>query len=1154
MAAQTDADLLKNGSRPQEPPGQARGPKVKAPRRRAKVILRGNDPLWYKDAIIYEVHVRAFLDSNADGIGDFRGLAQKLDYLQELGVTAIWLLPFYPSPLKDDGYDIADYCSINPIYGNLRDFRQLLAQAHERNLKVITELVVNHTSDQHPWFQRSRRSPPGSSWRNFYVWSDSAEKYREARIIFRDFEPSNWTWDPLARAYYWHRFYSHQPDLNYENPHVHKEIKRVLDFWLDLGVDGLRLDAVPYLYEREGTSCENLAETHGYLKDLRRHVDEKYGDRMLLAEANQWPEDAVSYFGAGKGDECHMAFHFPLMPRIFMSLRMEDRVPLVDILDQTPAIPETSQWALFLRNHDELTLEMVTDEERDYMYRVYANDAKARINLGIRRRLAPLLGNDRKRIELLYLLLFSLPGTPVLYYGDEIGMGDNIFLGDRNGVRTPMQWSSDKNAGFSRASPQALYLPIILDPEYHYEAINVEAQRANPSSLFWWMKRTLTLRKRYQAFGRGSLQFLHPENRKILAFVRRTQSEVVLVVANLSRFHQPVQLDLAEFKQAVPVELMGRAEFPTITEKPYFLTLSPHATLWFSLEPAAARVQSLHARVREPLLAQQSWDEILEPESRPRTEPYLSSYLEGKPWFGGQGRGIKAVQIQDAVEIPAGDSKGFLLLLLVEYVEGDPQRYLLPVSLATGSFAEKLENRSPEEIIARVRLQQLETTGTLFHAAHLKEFCHALLEGMARRRSFEGMDGEVKAFGSAALRHRVADPDRGLEVGFGGSLHHNRGIIYGGKFYLKLFARLEIGTNPELELGRFLTARGFANVPAIAGWLEYRRRNGEQITLGVLTEFQASSQDAWAYTLDLLSRYFDRVRTAPPDGRNELTPGLPLLELSQKDPPEAVVGLLGTFAELARLLGQRTAEMHLALSGDPQNPEFGPEPFTPFYQRGLFQSMRNLAVRTLEQLRGGLARVPDAVRPQANQVIASQANIIKRLRGVYETPLKAKRIRCHGDFHLGEVLFTGKDFIFIDFEGEPGRPVGERRIKRCALRDVASMIRSFAYIVAMALFKQIELGTLPEHDVHLLEPWAALWYRWISSIFLRAYLRPMAESGLLPDSKEQLGILLEAHLLEKMLLETAYELSNRPHLLKIPLRGLLYMLQLKDGKGPEGQH
>src|SRR4051812_39269879 len=663
------------------------------------------DRFWYKNAIIYEVHVRAFADSNADGIGDFRGLTQRLDYLHDLGVTAIWLLPFYPSPLKDDGYDIADYYSINPLYGSLKDFKQFLNEAHHRGLRVITELVVNHTSDQHPWFQQSRRARKGSAWRDFYVWTDNPEKYREARIIFRDFEPSNWSWDPIAHSYYWHRFYAHQPDLNYDNPQVHKEIGRALDFWLDLGVDGVRLDAVPYLYEREGTSCENLKETHQYLKHLRRHVDEKYGDRMLLAEANQWPEDAVSYFGEGKGDECHMAFHFPLMPRIFMAVRMEDRVPIVDILEQTPTIPETSQWALFLRNHDELTLEMVTDEERDYMYRVYANDAKARINLGIRRRLAPLLENNRRKIELLHLLLLSYPGTPVLYYGDEIGMGDNVFLGDRNGVRTPMQWSSDKNSGFSRASQHALYLPIILDPEYHYEAVNVEAQQRNSNSLWWWMKRVLTLRKRYKAFGRGTMRFLQPGNRKILAFVRQHEAETILVVANLSRFSQPVKLDLSEYNHLRPIELFGRTEFPDITEEPYPLTMGPHAAFWFSLEAAPNGEVSESNCARETLLARERWEDILVSSSQTSLETCIGSFIRNRRWFGGKGRMFKGVQIRDSIPLPFDSSPGYVLILLVDYMEGDPEEYVLPIAFATGAQREELERSSPQSIIARLRVE-----------------------------------------------------------------------------------------------------------------------------------------------------------------------------------------------------------------------------------------------------------------------------------------------------------------------------------------------------------------------------------------------------------------------------------------------------------------
>jgi len=1142
MAPSTDALV----SAPKDPTievhEQEKGPPLKQQGPSDKLIVRPKDPGWYKDAIIYEVHVRAFLDSNADGIGDFRGLAQKLDYLCDLGVTAIWLLPFYPSPLRDDGYDIADYNSINPIYGTLRDFRNLLSEAHARDLKVITELVVNHTSDQHPWFQRSRRAPPGSPWRDFYVWSDNATKYREARVIFRDFEPSNWSWDPVGQAYYWHRFYSHQPDLNYENPRVHKEIKRVLDFWLDMGVDGLRLDAVPYLYEREGTSCENLPETHSFLKTLRSHVDERYGDRMLLAEANQWPEDAVSYFGAGTGDECHMAFHFPLMPRLFMALRMEDRVPLVDILEQTPPIPETSQWALFLRNHDELTLEMVTDEERDYMYRVYANDSKARINLGIRRRLAPLLGNDRKRIELLYILLFSLPGTPVLYYGDEIGMGDNIFLGDRNGVRTPMQWSSDKNAGFSRASPQALYLPITLDPEYHYEAVNVEAQHANPSSLFWWMKRTLTLRKRHPAFGRGSLEFLHPENRKILAFVRRTSQEVLLVVANLSRFHQPVYIDLSKFDNSVPVELMGRAEFPRITKAPYFLTLGPHMALWFSLEPAAPPDDSSEDRLRGAISLSGEWKDW-----RARLEPYLWSYVKRKPWFGGKDRPVKSVQLQDAIPV-SGSAGGHLLVLQVDYLEGDAQWYLLPMGLATPEQSERLEQGQQDEIIARVRLADQSSGGVLYNAARNKEFCQVLFEALARRRSLPSDDGELRAWGSAALRTITGNGHVALEPAFGNPWQHNRGIIFGDKFFLKLFRRLELGINPELEVGRFLTSRGFPNIAAVVGALEYRRNNGEEMTLGVLTEFQANAQDAWQYTLDLLSRYFDRVRTMPREARLEPDGAVSWVDLSERDLPEPVVGLIGTYTELARLLGQRTAELHLALSADQQNRDFAPEPFTPFYQRGLFQSMRNLAVRNLQQLRSGLGRLPLAAQPEAQQVLGLQVELVNRLRALYQTPLQAKRVRCHGDLHLGEVLFTGKDFKFIDFEGEPSRPFGERRIKRSPLRDVAGMLRSFDYIAEMALLKQIELGTLQEQDLPALEPWAVFWSNWVSTIYIKGYLKALGDSDLLPRSNQHIQILLEAHWLEKALNEIGYEVSNRPHLVRIPLRAVLRMVRSKDSK------
>ncbi|MFH1652132.1 MAG: maltose alpha-D-glucosyltransferase, partial [Chloroflexota bacterium] len=603
--------------------------------RKKRYFWQDDDPLWYKDAVIYELHPRAFNDSDGDGIGDFPGLTEKLNYLQDLGITAIWLLPFNPSPLKDDGYDISNYTGIQPVYGTVRDFRIFLQEADNRGIRVITEMVLNHTSDQHPWFQRARRAPQGDRYRDYYVWSDSPDKYKDTRIIFKDFESSNWAWDPVARSYYWHRFYSHQPDLNYDNPEMQRAITRNVNFWLEMGVSGLRLDAVPYLYEREGTNCENLPETHAFLKELRHSIQANYQNRMLLAEANQWSEDAVAYFG--EGDECHMAYHFPLMPRLFMAIRMEDRFPIIDILQHTPNIPESCQWALFLRNHDELTLEMVTDEERDYMYRVYAHDPQSRLNLGIRRRLAPLLNNDRRKIELMNGLLFSLPGTPVIYYGDEIGMGDNIYLGDRNGVRTPMQWSSERNAGFSRANPQRLFLPVSIDPEYHYQAVNVETQQNNTDSLLWWMKHLIAQRNRFKAFGRGSIEFLQPDNRKVLAFLRKYENETLLVVANLSRHSQYANLNLAAHAGCVPVEVFGQTSFPIIGETPYPLTLGPFSFYWFVLGAREAVTFTSATGPGELAVPTMSlsgeWANLFKLRVRPALESALLNYIQQRRWF-----------------------------------------------------------------------------------------------------------------------------------------------------------------------------------------------------------------------------------------------------------------------------------------------------------------------------------------------------------------------------------------------------------------------------------------------------------------------------------------------------------------------------------------
>ncbi len=663
--------------------------------------------LWYKDAIIYEVHVRAFYDSNGDGIGDFAGLTQKLPYLHDLGVTCLWLLPFYPSPLRDDGYDIADYTSINPIYGSLDDFRRFVDAAHALQIRVLTELVVNHTSDQHPWFQRARRAPKGSPERDYYVWSDTDEKYAGTRIIFTDTERSNWTFDPVAGQYYWHRFFSHQPDLNLDNPEVLRAILDVMRFWLDLGVDALRLDAIPYLIEREGTINENLPETHAVLKQIRRELDAQYQGRVLLAEANQWPSDVQAYFG--DGDECHMAFHFPLMPRMFMALQQEDRHPIVEIVNQTPELPETCQWAIFLRNHDELTLEMVTDEERDYMYAQYAADPQMRLNVGIRRRLAPLMENSRPRIELMNSLLFSMPGTPIIYYGDEIAMGDNVYLGDRNGVRTPMQWSSDRNAGFSRTDPARLYAPIIMDSVYGYESINVESQERSPFSLLQWMKRMIALRKQHPVFGRGSLQFIQTWNRKVLVYVRRNGQDMVLCVANLSRTVQPAEIPLGEFAGLTPVELLGQTEFPRIGEQPYFLTLAPYGFYWFQLKEAAVPLTARTAPVHDDHAALPSlfvgvvWDSVLDGGLRSIIERQaLVPFLERQRWFGGKARPLASARIIDWMSLRRGAHPAFLTIVEAAYRDGGRERYVLPLAMSSDREAASIERERSTAVVARI--------------------------------------------------------------------------------------------------------------------------------------------------------------------------------------------------------------------------------------------------------------------------------------------------------------------------------------------------------------------------------------------------------------------------------------------------------------------
>jgi maltose alpha-D-glucosyltransferase/alpha-amylase len=1113
------------------------------PHRDTEYLIVEDDPLWYKDAIIYELPVKSFCDGNGDGIGDFQGLTGKLDYLQDLGVTALWLLPFFPSPLRDDGYDISDYTGIHPVYGNLTDFRQFLREAHRRGLRVITEVVINHTSDQHPWFQRARRAKAGSRWRHFYVWSDTPDRYKETRIIFKDFESSNWAWDPVAKAYYWHRFYSHQPDLNYDNPEVRKAIFKVIDFWFGMGVDGLRLDAVPYLFEREDTNCENLPETYEILRELRAHVDTKFKNRMLLAEANQWPEDAAAYFG--QGDECHMAFHFPLMPRLFMGLRMEDRFPIIDIFEQTPSIPESCQWGLFLRNHDELTLEMVTDEERDYMYRVFAQDPQMRLNLGIRRRLAPLLGNHRRRIELMNGLLLSLPGTPVIYQGDEIGMGDNIYLGDRNGVRTPMQWSGDRNAGFSRANPQKLYLPVIVDPEYHYETINVEVQQNNPHSPLWWMKRRIAVRRRYKAFGRGTIEFLHPENRKIFAFIRSHQDERILIVANLSRFVQCAELDLSAYQGMVPLEIFGQTRFPPIGELPYFFTLGPRDFYWFSLVPQLIDQVSLPATESQlpTVVVTGRWDNIFRGKAKTALEGTLPVYLQGRRWFGGKARSIKSARIRDVIPVVNEVSPGFITVVQVEYTEEDDETYVLPLTYATGEKADNVLRDSSQAVCARLHVKDREETGILYDASVDKGFCQALLETIIRRRRPRGTEGELLARPTRAFRDIRGPSDAPLDPSALKAEQSNTSVLYGDRFILKLFRRLHPGVNPDLEIGRFLTEKGFGNIPPVAGAIEYQRGGEDPMTLAILQALVPNQGDAWEYTLDVLGHFFEQILAQPTEVPNAGLTSQPLLELVASEPPEEVFEKIGPYAEAARLLGQRTAELHVMLASAPQDSTFAPEPFSKLYQRALYQSMRSLAGNVFHLLRQRLGNLPDPLRPKIETIIERQAEILNRFRSVTERKITATRIRCHGDYHLGQVLYTGKDFVIIDFEGEPARPISERRIKRSPLRDVAGMLRSFHYAAYARLFAQQEGGLIRSEDFSYLESWVEFWHTWVSVLFLKAYLEVAAQGGFLPRTHEELQVLIDIYLLEKTIYEVGYELNNRPGWIRIPVQGILRQLK-----------
>jgi maltose alpha-D-glucosyltransferase/alpha-amylase len=1086
-----------------------------------------DDHLWYKDAIIYQVHLKSFFDSNDDGVGDFRGLLQKLDYLEGLGITAMWLLPFYPSPLKDDGYDIADYFRINPDYGSPRDFRRFLKEAHRRGIRVITELVINHTSSDHPWFQRARRAKPGSIWRDYYVWSDTPDKYKDARIIFKDFEASNWTYDAVAGAYFWHRFYAHQPDLNFDNPRVQREIFRVVDFWAELGVDGFRLDAIPYLYEREGTNCENLPESHEFLKKLRAHFERKFKGRMFLAEANQWPEDAAAYFG--DGDECHMAFHFPVMPRMFMAVRMEDRFPIVDILEQTPRIADGCQWATFLRNHDELTLEMVTDEERDYMYNVYAKDPRARINLGIRRRLAPLLDNNRRKVELMNMLFFSLPGTPVIYYGDEIGMGDNYYLGDRNGVRTPMQWSADRNAGFSKANPQKLYLPVIIDPEYNYEAINVENQERNLSSLLWWMKRVIATRKRFKAFSRGELEFVHPENPKVLAFTRRYEDEILLVVINLSRFSQVIDLDLSRFAGYVPEEVFSHNKFPMIRETLYPLTLGPHGHFWFALESEREGLGVVEQRAAPEITVSGHWTTIFKGALKMDLEKrILPDYVSKAAWFDGIEQRVQKIDIQAMIPIPKENPVGCLLMLAVESASGASDSYLLPLAFAP---AADTANVPAESILAILSGNK---GGVLFDGIYAEEFRRHLLSLINKKKRIAGPWGELvanqgKRFGKVPDSNNL--PSRVLKGGQGDSM-----LLFGDVLLLKLYRKIHDRFNPDLEMVKFLTeARKFANIPHYAGNLELQRSASDSCVFAMLQGFVPHEADAWSITVDLLGRYFERVLARRKELEETQLKSLSIFEVSLPEVPALLQDLIGgVFLDRAALLGQRTAEMHLALA-DSEHPNFAPEPFSKLYLRALYQSMRADAIKRFRTFAQNLHRLPPELKNSAETLLAQEKGIINTFQKLTERKISAMKIRIHGDFHLAKVLFTGKDFVIFDFEGEPGRSTGERRLRYPSFRDVAGMIRSFHYAGYSALFNS---GVFRPEDMAFLQSWVEPWYCYVSGVFFNSYLHAAGQSPIIPQEKEEREILLQSYLLSKAIFELAYEVNHRPQWAVIPIAGI----------------
>ncbi len=1091
---------------------------------------KSNDPLWFKDAVFYELSVRAFYDSNGDGIGDFQGLIQKLDYLEDLGINTIWLLPFYPSPLKDDGFDVTDHCDVHPDYGTLSDFKLFLKEAHRRNMHVITELILNHTSDQHAWFKRSRKAKSGSRYRDLYVWSDTQDKYKEARVMFSDEESTNWSWDPEAKAYFWHRFYRHQPELNFDNAEVQLEMIKIVDFWMKMGVDGFRLPSVPFLFEEEGTSCENLPQTHVFLKRLRSHIDKHYKNRILIAEANLWPEDAAEYFGDGQ--ECHMNFHYPLMPRLFLALRTEDSYPITDIIEQTPATPLNSQWALFLRNHDELGLEMVTEEEKDYLFKAYASDSNLKYNVGIRRRLAPLLNNDRRKIELLYTILISLPGTPVMYYGDEIGMGDNVYLGDRFGVRTPMQWNMNQNAGFSTANPQRLYLPIITDPIYRHESVNVATQEENPSSLLWWMKHVLSMRKRLNIFGRGEMKIIESSNSKVLAFARTHEKQRVIVVANLSQFSQATTLSLIEYKDCDITEVFSQNKFMNVGDGDYAITIGPYGYFWFQVDTIEKKDKS-EASGELPLLKTDiSWERLFDNynEVRVLERKILLPFMKKCRWFGGKAKVVSKIGLHLTIPLKVDRDTHFLSIIEVNYVQRLPEFYFLPLTFVPAdSLLERVEY-TVQSVVCRGEIQG--KAGFIMDSSYDKTFRDFLFTSMENELKLKDDKGGVLTF-NASMFTKI-DISKGVDSKILKADQSNTAIIYNDKYFFKFYRKIEKEINPDLEIVRFLSENtSFQNSPKYAGSVEYLDHENNVIVFGLMQEKVENQGEAWGMSVDSIGRFYERVITKAKTLKLPKLVNKPAIKF--EDAPEVIQEFIGRgFYERVVRLGQRTAEMHMALASDASNPAFAPEKYTANYQRSVYSSLRKLLKDRFAMLQTHLPKLDPQTKELAKKVLDMEDAILESFSEVYQIKINALKTRVHGDYHLGQVLFTGKDFVIIDFEGEPGFSFSERRLKKNPLKDVAGMMRSFHY----AAFGKILLNeNYRDRDVEFLESWAEQWQHYVGRFYLGAYMERIGMGTTLSHEDD---VLIRTFLIEKAVYELGYELNGRPDWVSIPLRGIYY--------------